>query len=139
MNKSPTVVQKQNEVICELCFSDIDTPELTKKISLGSCCLHLLCPGCLAEHEYDYPQDREGWRPQCTICSRSDQPMDLQYPSVKSRNSALFEDTPPPSSIRPTDAGNSTKLSAVLQNIENNIRGTKRFYTSPPFFNVVQY
>jgi SWI/SNF-related matrix-associated actin-dependent regulator of chromatin subfamily A3 len=141
INKSPTAIRSRKEATCELCSSDIETPELSRKISLGSCCLHLLCQVCLAEQEYDYPQDGDGWRGQCTLCSQSDQPMDLhrtlQYPWVNSRGSALFEEAPlPPTS--PVDAGHSTKLSAVLKNIEDNIRGTKRFYISPRC-NVVQY
>jgi SWI/SNF-related matrix-associated actin-dependent regulator of chromatin subfamily A3 len=131
MGKSPTVLPTENEATCEMCSSDIETPDLTRRISLGSCCLHLLCSVCLAEHEYDYPQDEDGRRSQCRLCNGSDQPLDfyrtLYSQSVKSRNSALFEDTPPPSSTTSMCTGHSTKLTAVLKNIEGNIHGTKRF------------
>jgi hypothetical protein len=131
MGKSPTALQMQNEATCELCSCDIGTSDLVRKTSLSSSCLHLLCPECSAEHEYDYTQDRDEWRPQCVLCSRLDQSMDLygtlRYPSVKPSSSPVSEDTPPSSFTTSMDAGHSTKLSAVLENIEDNMRDTKRF------------
>jgi SWI/SNF-related matrix-associated actin-dependent regulator of chromatin subfamily A3 len=138
MDRSPTVLPMENEATCEMCSSDVETPDLTRRISLGSYCLHLLCSVCLAEHEYDYPQDEDGRRSQCRLCNGSDQPMDLyrtsHYQSVMSGGSALSEDTPPPGSASSMDTGYSTKLTAVLKNIEDNIHGSKRFYSTFPFY-----
>ena len=129
MDKSPTVLPMENEATCEMCSSDIETPDLTRRISLGSYCLHLLCSVCLAEHEYDYPQDEDGRRSQCRLCDGSNQPMDfyptLHYQSVESGDT-------PPSSTSSMDTGHSTKLTAVVKNIEDNIQGSKRFYSTFP-------
>jgi hypothetical protein len=47
-----------------------------------------------------------------------------------SGGSALSEDMPPPGSASSMDTGHSTKLTAVLKNIEDNIQGSKRFYST---------
>jgi SWI/SNF-related matrix-associated actin-dependent regulator of chromatin subfamily A3 len=137
MGKSPTVLPMDNEVKCEICSSDIETPDLMRRVSLGSDCLHLLCSVCLAEHEYDFPQDEDGGRSQCRLCNGSNPPTDfystLHYQSVKSGSSALSEDTSTPSSTSSMDTGHSTKLTAVLRNIEDNIQGSKRFYSNLSF------
>jgi SWI/SNF-related matrix-associated actin-dependent regulator of chromatin subfamily A3 len=136
MDKSPTVLPMEDEATCEVCSSDVETPDLMRRISLGSWCLHLLCSVCLAEHEYDYPQDEDGRKSQCRLCNGSNQPMDLyptpHYQSVMLGDSALSEDMPPPGSASSMDTGHSTKLTAVLKNIEDNIQGSKRFYSTFP-------
>jgi SNF2-related domain len=134
MDRSLTGLPMENEATCEMCSSDIETPDLTRRISLGSYCLHLLCSVCLAEHEYDYPQDEDGWGSQCRLCNGSNQPMDpyrtQHYRPVMSGGLVLSEDMPLPGSSGSMGTGHSTKLTAVLKNIEDNIQGSKRFYST---------
>ena len=125
-----------DQALCDLCGS----PFLSEPVGMGcssvSSCSPLFCPSCLGESG---PADSQP----CERSIRKDIPTNPHEGRILRNNIAHFQEagpqTPtsnasspgPVSNSRSSDIGHSTKLSAVLNNIQQNLRDSKRCSMTP--------
>lgn len=119
-SKLLNALQMGNGVTCELCDSNDELPDLMRDISSCPCCSRMLCPICFDLHSVNEPQEggRESLQSSLNLLART------------SNRLSVNENQPPRISLTKEEilSGNcySTKLAAVLKNIEENMHGTKR-------------
>lgn len=128
-DRTLSLLQEGSEGICALCSCEVVLSDKIKSASVNSLptCSHLLCSACLPQNEYDSTEYQQRCRVQCPICHQCVQPTRLvkdqnsRHQFADSRGSPFID-----SQDRPT-SGHSSKLSGLLNNIENNIQGNKRY------------
>jgi hypothetical protein len=123
-------LQQNDEASCAYCSCDVNVigkPNDPQSAEF-TVCSHLLCSECLPQYEADLKETKVGKKAQCPLCENVIAGSFIKANEKKGRRKALVGHISPGSltSFNLND-GYSTKFSAVLQDVEGQEEGEKRY------------
>lgn len=118
-----------DKVACRFCSCEIVLADAQNDMSPGASprnLLHLLCPACLSTTELE--KNRYGKRPRKQRPTSRQRVTQIKANKINSPRPHGEDDTAPTSScLRSLPKGHSSKLSALVSNVQRHISGSKRY------------